>query len=223
MTGGTKTGGLVGYNELSSITECVATGNITATDRYTGGLVGNSYNQSIISESYATGSVNGQTDTGGLVGQHYSFSFTEENLKSSIKNCYSTGAVSGTYYVGGLTGGVHYSSISNSYSLGSVAGTSNTGAFIGFYGSAISIEPCFYNYETSTVSTGTNDGNKVGITGNPTILMQNESTFTNAGWDFSTVWEMDTYPVLQAFSTSDVLIVAELGEIDPGTGTLIKN
>ncbi|WP_268761632.1 GLUG motif-containing protein, partial [Caldanaerobius fijiensis] len=69
VTGHNYTGGLVGYNYCSTITNCYSTGSVTGNDR-TGGLVGEFYSdfKSSITNCYSTGNVTGNNYTGGLVG-----------------------------------------------------------------------------------------------------------------------------------------------------------
>ena len=90
------TGGLVGYNSSSSVTNCNISGNIYSCDDYVGGLVG--YNSSSsVTNSYSTVNIDssGSSNVGGLVGNNYS---------SSVTDSYSTGSVSGSTYVGGMIG-----------------------------------------------------------------------------------------------------------------------
>jgi hypothetical protein len=177
VSGNSYTGGLVGYNSYSStIGNCYSTGSVSGTS-YTGGLVG--YNDySTISNCYSTGSVSGSFCIGGLVG---------ENINSStISNCYSTGSVSATSYnTGGLVGNNDNSTISNCYSTGSVSGSSYIGGLVGNNNS--SVNNSFWDTETSGQATS------AGGTGKTTAEMQTESTFTDAGWDFTTVWDIEDY------------------------------
>ncbi len=104
ITGRDGVGGLVGYNDFSTITNSYVTGKVSA-DTRVGGLVGVNYS-STITNSYSTGNVSGNDFVGGLVGINYN---------SSITNSYSTGNVSGNTNVGGLVGGKHITTITNSY------------------------------------------------------------------------------------------------------------
>ena len=126
ITGGSNTGGLVGYAYKSSITNSYATGLITNTGDYTGGLVGSAWNGTI-ENSYATGSVTGTRGVGGIVGEAYS--------STTITNSYATGSVTGTWNTGGLVGEAYASTIENSYAkgevTGSVTGKGNTGGLVG--------------------------------------------------------------------------------------------
>jgi len=127
VTGDSRVGGLVGYNDGGSISNSYATGEVTGTGDGddVGGLVGKNYGS--ISNSYATGAVTGTgDDVGGLVGENY-------NRSSSISNSYATGAVEGYNNVGGLVGYFFRGTISNSYATGEVEGTGDdVGGLVGY-------------------------------------------------------------------------------------------
>ena len=66
ISGGSYVGGLVGYNNSSSIANSYATGSVSGGNEV-GGLVGYNFRSSIVN-SYATGNVSGSNYVGGLVG-----------------------------------------------------------------------------------------------------------------------------------------------------------
>ena len=110
VTGQNYVGGLVGAN-YGTISSSYATGAVSGSGYYTGGLVGYNYGGTI-SNSYATGAVSGSGYyTGGLVGYN----------NGTISNSYATGAVSGSGYTGGLVGN-NGGTISSSYATGPVSG-----------------------------------------------------------------------------------------------------
>lgn len=189
VSGGFYVGGLVGYSyDDASIESCYSTCNVSGLS-YVGGLCGINYS-SIVDESYSTGivtasgtaSVDGYY-SGGLIGRSDQY--------SEVNNCYSSGNASGTYYIGGLVGiNTNQSYIENCYSTGSSSGSSSIGGLVGDnYDSEILNS--FWDTETSNNTTS--DGG----TGKTTAEMQTGSTFTNAGWDFSVIWQMNGYPELQ--------------------------
>jgi hypothetical protein len=105
-SGMATTGGLVGYcfpkrpeTEKNFISNCYATGNVSATQRGIGGLIGQCDNTTVIN-CYATGSVVQEEslvmgDVGGLIG----------NINNAeVSSCYATGNVTGGDYSGGLIG-----------------------------------------------------------------------------------------------------------------------
>lgn len=140
VTGTTYTGGIAGYNDVSSsshgiIQQCVNTATVTGTSytgtSYTGGIVGrNSYCSSyysssyhyyyaVVQDCYNTGTVTGGTDSdsyaGGIVGYN----------AGNIYRCYNVAPVSGKnpYAIGYIDRGT----TNNSYYLSGV-GNGSTGA-----------------------------------------------------------------------------------------------
>ncbi|MCJ7552803.1 MAG: T9SS type A sorting domain-containing protein [Ignavibacteriaceae bacterium] len=142
-----------------------------------GAVVGCTDNNSTVKLCFSTGILAGTSNfIGGLVGN---------NRYSTISDCYSRANVSGYWSNGGLIGENAWSSVSNCYSTGTAQGGS-TGGLIGYnYESTVSNS--FWDIETSglTISDG-------GI-GKTTAEMKTQATFTDAGWDFATVWEIITY------------------------------
>jgi len=131
---GKWTGGLVGYlGRHDIITNSYATGNVNGVI-YTGGLAGY-LNVSEVDESFATGSVSGNNYTGGLVGYQTGF----QTFKSLVKNSHATGAVDGVIYTGGLSGYVNIGTITNSHATGNVDvfGTGDILDQDGYYGGLV--------------------------------------------------------------------------------------
>ena len=170
-------GGLVGSSDSGWITACYATGNVTSLNGSDiGGLVGG--NRSVIRLSYATGIVEGGYYAGGLVGTG----------GGTISDCFALGRVSGIRYVGGFAGSTG-GSITTCYSAGAVSGGQNVGGFSG-YGTSGATN-CFWDREASGQTTSTQGK------GRTTAEMMTESTFTNAGWNFTDIWTMNGYPRLR--------------------------
>ncbi len=158
-------GGLVGYNEFGTISNCYPTGSCSG-DSGVGGLVGS--NVGTISDCYATVNVpmgDYGSGIGGLVGYN----------GGAISNCYSTGFVNGSSGVGGLVGENYYGAISNCYSTGDVNGVGDVGGLVGNNGDCGAvpggegavISNC---YSTGSVSGGSGVGGLVGL---------NEDTISN--------------------------------------------
>lgn len=147
-------GGLVGYNDDTSIEDsnsaAVVTDNASSTDydeENTGGLVGVSDGTDAnISNSYATGNVTGEDTAGGLVGV---------NKYGTISNSYATGDVTGLRDIGGLVGKQlrSSSSITGSYAGGSVSARDDMGGFIAINDSGTIAD----SYATGSVSDTTSD------------------------------------------------------------------
>ena len=89
-------GGLAATVAFSSapgtIQNCVSHVDVASDGDLVGGLVGE--NQDTVTESYATGSVEGDDDVGGLVGRNF----------DTVTDSYATGSVEGDGDVGGLVG-----------------------------------------------------------------------------------------------------------------------
>ncbi|KKN76892.1 hypothetical protein LCGC14_0365430 [marine sediment metagenome] len=184
-SGGSQTGGLIGYNISSTVTQCYATGAVTSSDSQTGGLIGKAWDGAI-SKCYATGNVSGVGEVGGLIGY---------NEEAPVDDCYARGNADATtdYYAGGLIGRNSAGVIDDCYSTGTASTVDDSleGGLIGDnYGT---VTNCFWDTETS--GNATSDGG----TGKTTAQMKTQSTFTDAGWDFTTIWYIssgvnDGYP-----------------------------
>lgn len=188
VSGYTHIGGLVGYNMYEgTISNCYAVSCVSGTNLYTGGLVGT--NDDTISNCHATASVSGINDTAALVGH---------NCHGTISNCYATGEASGDQYTGGLVGHNCFGTISNCYTTAAVDGNDYTGGLVG--GSGGTVYTSFWDIETGGPDNG------IG-TPLPTVQMQAESTFTDAGWDFIGIWDIgenQTYPFLRTHAAGDI-------------------
>lgn len=200
--------GVVGY-QASVLNIGVTNVNISGKD-FVGALAGILSNAS---NCYTTGTVNGELYVGGITGRVY---------EGMVIECYSACVVnSSLLYAGGFAGAV-LNIVENCYSTGDVNGNLDFGGFVGYIGLDGDIRKCystglinqeggpfggfawkndgivdstFWDVETSGVSYS--DGG----TGKISNLMKTGSTYTNAGWDFSTVWGIDTaknngYPYL---------------------------
>ena len=200
-------GGMIGgiWNGNQTLENSYSTVDVTA-EGTQGGLIGRIYNSGgevvTISSCYSSGDITISKDgeftsyAGGLVGL-----IAKAGASSKIENCYSRGditdnATSNSGDIGGLIGETSsYSNISinNCYSTGAVptGGTGNTGGLIGnlLAGSGTA---CFWDTETSGTTVGVgNTSDPTWVTGETTANMQTQSTFTNAGWDFTNIWAMD--------------------------------
>lgn len=185
-----STVGLFGYNsgEIHGIGLEVVT--ITGDNRV-GALIGD--NRGDVYESYTTGAVTGNgTYIGGLVGFH--------DGDGTITNTYSTVKVTGGSQVGGLVGATWNTAglISYSWSSGEVSGSSSVGGIVGRDEASSGASGIFWNTESS----GQNSS-AIG-TGKDIFGIKTKSTFSDANWDFDSVWQIDepqdgsiSYPHLQ--------------------------
>ena len=216
-------GGLIGrfgeyFNGIATLANSYSTADVTA-EGSQGGLIGiiHKQNEVTISSCYSTGNVTISKDgeftssAGGLVGL-----IVDAGAGSKIENCYSRGdiidnATSNSGDIGGLIGRNVSSDISIDYcySTGAVPTSGTTGGLIGdlLAGSGTA---CFWDTETSGTTVGVgNTSDPTWVTGETTANMQTQSTFTNAGWDFSNIWDIDGstndgYPFLQMLDLPSV-------------------
>ena len=241
-------GGVVGWNDGGSVTNCCNTGSVTGNGCHVGGVVGG--NEGPVTDCYNTGSVNGAMQVGGVVGYSSFGDVTNcyntgdvtggsnvggvagSNSSGGITNCYNTGSVNGAMQVGGVVGHNGYNrkgSATNCYNIGSVSGNSYVGGVVGKDENPYNaITYCYYYVGCCANSTsyGTALANE---------QMLHAESF--AGFDFDTVWTMDGNPgypypkLINNFQTADGF--EQLPEIDINekcvyvveTGTLfpIKN
>jgi len=179
ISGHHNVGGLVGYNNWGTVSNCYSTGIVNGFGRV-GGLVGRNDWGGKITECYSTSSASGVGyNIGGLVGF---------NNWGTVSNCYSTGSVNGGFGgVGGLVGRNDWGcKITECYSTGSVNGGipgSSVGGLVGYNTGTVSNS--FWDTETSGQSTSG------GGTGKTTVEMKTQLTFTIAGWDFTNIWAMN--------------------------------
>jgi len=180
-------GGLVGLNIgniISSFSEGKISGNIGQYFRIVGGFVGT--NSGEIKQCYSKTNVSGSDSVGGFVGLN-------SHLLGwgVIENCYTKSIVSGNISIGGFVGlhttDLRYLSvIENCYSSGKVYGNYSVGGFLSNETDALVVNS-FWDMGTSGQSNGNGGIDKT------TIEMMTKSTFTDAGWDFVSIWEINEY------------------------------
>ena len=90
-------------------------------EREVGGLV--EISSENVTNSYSTGTVNGDEHMGGFVGQI--------EIGGYVSNCTTTGLVSGIRNVGGLVGYMWVGFITSSNSTGRVSGNEHVGGLVG--------------------------------------------------------------------------------------------
>jgi len=209
---GDRVGSLVGYLDAGTVVDCYAKGASVSGNKLIGGLVGS--NDGTIVNCYASGRVLGDVQLGGLVGQVgpgtvgkcYATTSVSGNQyvgglvgntsddTSTIIDCYATGPVLAGINVGGLVGLLGRGRAATCYSTGSVSGTQDVGGLLGGASGLATVWNCFWDMETSGQTTSG------GGTGKTTAQMQTKSTFSSAGWNFVTVWDIcegTNYPVLR--------------------------
>ena len=162
-------GGVVGFNERGTVSDCYNTGTVTGGSRV-GGVVGENSCGSLY-KVYNTGTVSGEEYVGGVAGRI---------VENAVGELYNTGSVSGQNYVGGVVG-CNLGSLNISYNTGSVTAS-------GDYAGGITGENYYMLYacyNQGNVSGGSYVGGVVGSNGdyhNPQInLSYNMGTVTGTG------------------------------------------
>ncbi|HMO77866.1 MAG TPA: GLUG motif-containing protein, partial [Candidatus Paceibacterota bacterium] len=192
-------GGFSGQSGCSSeISRSYATGNVTGGSNL-GGFTG--YDDcegpgSTMNEAFASGDVSGNENVGGFVGYAGGGGMI-------VNNAYASGDVSGNENVGGFVGYTSNSEFLNVYARGLVDGDATTGGLAGYSDSSTYLAS-FWDNQTSN-----QDTSDAGV-GLPTDDMKTLGTFTDAGWDFTTIWginaaENDGYPFFRFQGLSHVV------------------
>jgi hypothetical protein len=163
------------YSSNVTISNCYATGTVTSTIGYTGGLVG----------LLAYGTMNNCYSNTVVIGNSYNGSFIGRVQGGKVYNCYTAGSVTkkagSPYmtYTGGFAGAIDNSAIvSNCYSTASVGDGNVVGGFVASLSSA-TVSNCFWDTQTSG-QTASAAG-----TGKTSVEMQSVCTYLDASWDFA--------------------------------------
>ncbi len=126
----------MGYSNYGTLSNVYASGDVSGSNGYTGGLVGILFDNATVTNAYATGNVSGLSSVGGLIGEN----------DGTVSYAYAMGHVSGTSYVGGFAG-CNYGSISGSYwdidtsgKLTSISAGSGSSSITGLHSSTSSID-----------------------------------------------------------------------------------
>ena len=157
--------------------------------------MGGKLNGGSLNKCYSTGSVSGTDRVGGIVGL---------NSNGVMNNNYSTGSVNGNDCIGGLLGYNYWGGLNNNYSTGSVNGTSGVGGLVGMGDPIQEDGDGFWD----TITSG--QTSSYGGIGKTTSEMKTQSTFTNAGWNFETIWEMIGYNYPRLREIPDPTLPVEL-------------
>ena len=186
-----KGGGFLGYSAsgTASMTNCFTKGSITSNQSYIGGFLG----------SIALGSNNSFTKCGSQMNVNalqYAGGFAGEvyDNNSTFTDCYSTGNVTANYSGGFYAYSSYFgSTFSRCYSSGIVSGTNSGGfGYSGYSYNTHIFSNCFWDNQNSTITSpfGTSSFAATGLTGKTTTQMQDISTFTDASWNFTTIWNI---------------------------------
>lgn len=171
--GGTYTGlqinagGMVGYVDSATISNCGNSGSIFA-DNEAGGMVGR-LNSGTITDCYNTGSVTVHQDVGGIVGY-------AENAPT-ISNCYNTGNIIGSDN-GGIVGISFGATITSCYNIGNLSTSFRIGGVLGSNMGTTTVKYC---YNTGSISGSLIAGGSGGVVGYNTTGTCTVENCYNAG------------------------------------------
>ncbi len=153
VSGTTNVGGLMGMiYSGGTVSNALASGNVTSSGSYSGGLIGSWQYSGNITDSRATGNVVNTYSSGysgGLVG----YGFTQSNT-ATINNSSAAGNVTGGLYVGGLGGYLYDTQIVRGTATGNVSTTQDSYAYVG--GLVGSFQG--YYYSTAQISNSSASG-----------------------------------------------------------------
>jgi len=176
---GSVSGGIVGYNRRGRVFNCFSTGKLNGRNNM-GGIVGEN-DEGSVSDCYSSATVTGMQHIGGIVGL---------NWLADVSHCYSAGAIRGGY-VGGIVGS-NQGGVTQCYSTSVVSGDAQrAGGLIGRRVTSFSARTEARIKEKLVVTSSFWDIESSGQTGSlggvglPTELMQDSSTYLEAGWDIT--------------------------------------
>lgn len=201
VTAAASIGGVAGT--AYQISQCEARNVVLTTNPNNGGAGGicydlNYYDESdtYVSECVSSGTIISYCNMGGIVGA--------ASGSKKIKNCFSSMVLTGNSMIGGIADYIGDDAVvENCYYTGSITSSeSKTSALIagqGLYnGTAPTITNCYWSKECGMTIDGlpaSKRGVGTDISEDPTTgltlaQMRNKSSYT--GWDFDTVWAIDT-------------------------------
>ena len=247
MKTGFFAGGFVAYMGSGNISNSYATGDVHSSGSYAGGFVGFSNPSSIISQSYATGDVSGNQEVFQDITftPEYVGGFVGVDIESNFSQTYATGNVTADGdYAGGYAGFIGDGIIHDAYVSGSVAGQGYVGGFAGEISPSTDIQNVYARGAATSTHQETTNG-LIGVADNDIIptnsfwdintvgqpsqsssaektteQMTDKSTYTDAGWNFDTIWYQNNnlnsgYPVLMFSMNPEV---SSVSPVDGSTG-----
>ena len=187
-------GGLCGYNDCGTISNCYTTGAVTVERNSGGGICGVNFRGSI-NNCYSSCAVSVRYHAGGICG-------ASGGLGAIVMNCFSTGSVAGEDRLGGLCGSNGNGEIRNCYALSTIytndlndKNLNTAGGFVGTNNGIIS--NCF----AASKAIGEN-----GIGGFCGYLLNNPLNVSNCFWDveFSGIYDYDIYDGMVGLTTEQM-------------------
>jgi hypothetical protein len=156
------------------------------------GIVSEMDTNSLIENSFVTGDITGEAFVGGITGY---------NFESEINNCYFIGSVDALEGLAGIAGFNDTAYISNCYAVASVTDTDYAGVITGLSDGG-GVSNSFWDTDIANGILGIGEISEseiVNTVGKTTEEMKSQATFSDAGWDFTEVWQInesinDSYP-----------------------------
>ena len=177
VRGSSQVGGLAGSGSTTEIINSSMMGDVIATGDQVGGLVGDGP-QAQITSSYVIGDVTGGDKTGGLLGN---------GMGAAVLSSYAIGNVVGQNQVGGLIGDGLDVQIRYSYVVAAVSGQDLVGNLVGA-ASGVDITSSYWNSDRTEIEDATGNGLDAG--GMPLateeLLEPTEATGIYADWGSQT-------------------------------------
>jgi hypothetical protein len=217
VSGNESVGGFGGMIFASEITDSTATGDVTSIGGIIGGFAGQTFCESAFLRVSASGNVTagngnaggftgfdgcegpGSTFTqvsahGDVTGNNVIGGFIGESYSSTFINVYSSGSASGNDQVGSFAGTLNSGSVTNAYARGLVILT-DAGTLVGGFANNATdtvFTNSFWDGEAIEQEDACHTGACSGLTELTTAQARTQSIYTDADWDFDTIWQMNS-------------------------------
>ena len=196
VTAEASIGGVAGT--AYQISQCEARNVVLTTNPNNGGAGGICYNlnyydfsDTYVSECVSSGTIISYCNMGGIVGA--------ASFSKHIKNCFSSMVLTGKSKIGGIVYGAENSAVvENCYYTGSITSTEGKASGLIAGGSHLTITNCYWSKECNMTIDGLPDvkrGVGTDVSEDPTTgltLTEMRTKASYAGWDFDTIWAIDT-------------------------------
>ncbi len=196
VTAEASIGGVAGT--AYQISQCEARNVVLTTNPNNGGAGGICYNlnyydfsDTYVSECVSSGTIISYCNMGGIVG---AASFSKQ-----IENCFSSMVLTGKSKIGGIVYGAENSAVvENCYYTGSITSTEGKASGLIAGGSHLTITNCYWSKECNMTIDGlpaSKRGVGTDVSEDPTTgltLTEMRTKASYAGWDFDTIWAIDT-------------------------------
>lgn len=196
VTAEASIGGVAGT--AYQISQCEARNVVLTTNPNNGGAGGICYNlnyydfsDTYVSECVSSGTIISYCNMGGIVGA--------ASFSKHIENCFSSMVLTGKSKIGGIVYGAENSAVvENCYYTGSITSTEGKASGLIAGGSNLTITNCYWSNECEMNVDGlpaSKRGVGTDISEDPTTgltLTEMRTKTSYAGWDFDTIWAIDT-------------------------------